>query len=385
MGWPIRRSLLTHERDTYLIRPKANGDIATSHAPAIATLDSLEPEPIDCNLGYSQWGPSPLAVAALADFDPGDLVAYPERHHETVFKPAVLERFGARGLTPHHLFFGHGSFNLIERVIHKFLKPTRMIGLGPQFAELPSEFKAAGGSYQPIPLEAPDYGLPMEGLEDAIGRHAGSVVYIDNPNNPTGRAFPLADMEKLAGLCEEQDTVLLVDEALGDFVDDEESSINLVPRCPNVIVTRSFSKALGLAAERVGYMFMSGPLAPIYRQVDVPFEPGIVAATLASHTLRDTGFLEGIRSEVRSVKADLTQALVDVGLTVLPSHECVSIMTVHSPSRNLFQEFGARGIQLQAGSSFTRTRAEWDDGYCRLRVVHRSLVPALCERIRAYR
>ena len=145
MGWPIRRSLLTHERDTYLIRPNANGGTATSPSPA-AALDATDTEPIDCNLGYSQWGPSPLAVAALADFDASSLAAYPERHHETLLKPAVLERFQARGLTPHHLFFGHGSFNLIERVIHKFLKATRMIGLGPQFAELPSEFKAAGGT-----------------------------------------------------------------------------------------------------------------------------------------------------------------------------------------------------------------------------------------------
>lgn len=383
MSWPIRRSLLTHERDTYLIRPRAAGT-GVMASPVVAAVDTLQPEPIDCNLGYSQWGPSPLAVAALADFDALHLARYPEKHHETVLKPAVLQRFDVRGLTPHHLFFGHGSFNLIERLIHKFLKCTRMIGIGPQFAELPSEFKAAGGSYQALPLVAPDYGLPLGDLEEAISQHPSSVVYIDNPNNPTGRAFPLEDMEKLAALCERQDSVLLVDEALGDFVDDSESSIHLVPRFPNVVVTRSFSKALGLAAERVGYMFLSGPLAPIYRQVDVPFEPGLVAATMAAHTLRDTGFLEGVRTEVRSVKAEIARALTDVGLTVLPSHECVSIMTVHSPTRDLFQDFGARGILLQAGSSFTRTRAEWDDTYCRLRVVPRSQLSDLCERIRSY-
>jgi histidinol-phosphate aminotransferase len=385
MGWPIRPSLLQHERDTYLNRPQADGFSATSPTPEPVAVEVPHPEPVDCNLGYSQWGVSPLAEAALGELDVDLLARYPERHHETLLKPAVLERFEVAGLTPHHLFFGHGSFNLIERVIHKFLRATRMIGIGPQFAELPSEFKAAGGYYDPLPLRKPTYTLPMDDLESEIARHPGAVVYIDNPNNPTGQAFPRAEMDRLARCCEEQDTVLLVDEALGDFVEDEESSIHLVPRYPNLIVTRSFSKALGLAAERVGYMFVSGPLAPIYRQVDVPFEPGIVAATLARHTLGDTAYLGRVRNEVRSIKAEVVRALTDVGLTVLPSHEGTSILTVHRPSRDIFREFGALGVLLQAGSSFSQTHDDWDDSYCRLRVVRRDRLPLLCERIRTYR
>jgi histidinol-phosphate aminotransferase len=385
MGWPIRPSLLQHERDTYLNRPQADGFSATSPTPDPVAVEISHPEPIDCNLGYSQWGVSPLAQAALREFDADAVARYPERHHETLLKPAVLERFGGGGLTPHHLFFGHGSFNLIERVISKFLRATHMIGIGPQFAELPSEFKAAGGTYQPLPLLEPSFSLPMDDLESEIARRASAVVYIDNPNNPTGQAFPLADMERLAKRCEEQDTVLLVDEALGDFVDDEESAIHLVPRYPNLIVTRSFSKALGLAAERVGYMFLSGPLAPIYRQVDVPFEPGIVAATLARHTLHDTTYLERVRTEVKSIKAEVVRALEDAGLTVLPSHEGTSILTVHNPGRDIFRELGSLGVLLQAGSSFSQTHDEWDDSYCRLRVVHRDQLPLLCERIRTYR
>jgi histidinol-phosphate aminotransferase len=385
MAWPIRPSLIQHERDTYLTRPRADYVSANEPPPPSDEDEPPHPEPIDCNLGYSQWGVSPLAVTALRDLDLGIVARYPERHHENLLKPAVLERFGAKGLTPHHLFFGHGSFNIIERVITKFLRPTRMIGLGPQFAELPSEFKAAGGSYHPIPLQRPGYTLPLEDLEASIARQPSSVIYIDNPNNPTGQSFPLDDMDRLARQCEEQDSVLLVDEALADFVDDAESSIHLVPRYPNVIVARSFSKALGLAAERVGYMFMSGPLAPIYRQVDVPFEPGVLAATLACHTLRDTDFLGHVRSEVRRAKAEVIPALQDAGFAVLPTHESTSILTVHDRSRNVFKEFGAQGILLQAGSSFAGTHEEWDDSYSRLRLVNREALPGLCERIRAFR
>jgi histidinol-phosphate aminotransferase len=378
---PIRDALLGRERDTYLTRVPPQESLGDRVPSSSSAAEILHPGPIDCNLGFSQWGPSPRAAAAFRDFDVEAVSRYPERFHDTLLKPAILDRFAGSGLGAGELFLGHGSFNLLERLIHKFLRPDRMIGVGPQFVELPSEFKAAGGTYETLPLVAERSSLPVEALEAAIERRSPSIVYIDNPNNPTGQAFPLADMARLAGAAGRSGAVLLVDEALGDFVADSESSIHLVASHPNVIVTRSFSKALGLAAERVGYMFMSRPLAALYRKVDVPFEPGIIAATLAACTLRDHGFIGFVRSEVRWIKAQVVHALGEAGLTVLPTHDDVSILTVHAPSRNIVEELRTHGILGQAGSSFARTHPRWDDSYCRVRLVHRTLVPQLCERI----
>ena len=150
-----------------------------------------------------------------------------------------------------------------------------------------------------------------------------------------------------------------------------------------MIVARSFSKAFGLAAERVGYAFFSAPLAEHYRPVDVPFEPGLLAATLARETLRDSAYIEHVRGEVSWAKAEIVRALGDAGLEVLPTHPSVSILTVHAPARDLRRQLRSRGILVQAGSSFGRTHAAWDDSYCRLRIVARPLVATLCERIRS--
>lgn len=378
MDLPIREPLLDYERDTYLSRTRPTAPEDCLAAGGYAAL-----EPIDCLLGCSQWGVAPLACAALAGFDPDLLARYPARFHETLLAPAILGRFGEHGVTADQLFLGHGSFNILERVVHKLVRPGWMLGIGPQFAEIPSEWTAAGGSYHPLPLEAPDYSLPLAAIECALACEGVSLVYVDNPNNPLGRHFPPAEMERLAELCARRAAVLLVDEALGDFVADQESAIRLTSRHDNVIVTRSFSKALGLAAERVGYAFFSRPLAAHYRPIDVPFEPGLVAATLARETLRDHGFLGRVRCDVAWAKAEITAAVADAGLALLPTHPAVSIMTVHAPSRDLRLQLRSRGVLVQAGSSFGRTHAAWDDSYCRLRVVARPLVPALCERIRS--
>lgn len=378
MALPIRDALLDHERDTYLSRARPVSPEDALEAGGFSAL-----EPIDCLLGCGQWGMSPLARTALAAFDPAALAYYPERFHETLLAPSLLGRFAGHGVRAEQLFLGHGSFNILERIVHKLVRPGCMLGIGPQFAEIPSEWKAAGGSYQPLPLEAPAYSLPLDALERAVSREAVSLVYVDNPNNPLGCHFPLADMEQLAAVCARRSTVLVVDEALGDFVDDEHSCVRLTALHDNVVVTRSFSKALGLAAERIGYAFFSARLAEHYRPIDVPFEPGLLAATLARETLRDTAFLARVRSEAAWAKAEIVRALGDAGLAVLPTHPGVSILTVHAPARDLRRQLRSRGILVHAGSSFGRTHAAWDDSYCRMRIVARPFVPTLCERIRS--
>jgi histidinol-phosphate aminotransferase len=177
--------------------------------------------------------------------------------------------------------------------------------------------------------------------------------------------------------------VLLVDEAWGDYVDDSESAIHMVGRHPNVVVVRSFSKALGLAGERVGYMFLSEPLARYYRQIDVPFEPSIVGATLARAVLDETGLIEEIRREAIASKAEIAGAFASAGLHVLPTHPAVAIMAVESPSRSIVEDLRARGVRVLPGSSFCRTHPRWDDSFCRVRIVERDLVGPLCRRIAA--
>ena len=374
----VRSSLLYYRRDSYVVPATACDGLPTDHP-----VDAGPPgtETIDCASGFVRFGTSRVIEEALGRLDPAAVARYPEASYETLLKPAILERFRPSGVGPGQLFLGHGSFNLMERVLHKLLRADEMLGVGPQFNEIPSEFQSAGGVYRPLPLDEAGYQLPVDALEKALTGRPVSVLYLDNPNNPLGQVFALEDLERLARSCERAGVALLVDEAYGDYVEDSASAIHLVGRHPNVIVVRSFSKALGLAGERVGYMFLSEPLARFYRQVDVPYEPGIVGATLARAVLDAPGLLEEVRREARASKEAVGRAFREAGLDVLPTHPAVAIMAVEAPSRNIVSELRDLGIRVVAGSSFGRTHPRWDDSFCRVRIVERDLVEPLCRRI----
>jgi len=344
---------------------------------------NLNPEfqPIDCAIGYSQWGISPRVAIAHQDFDPHCVSAYPEPNHETLLKPSLLKRFSRAALKEEQIFLGHGSFNLIERLIHKLIQPGHMLGVGPQFNEIPSEFVASSGTYHPVPISISDPKFPLPQIVDQLNTGNYSVLYLDNPNNPLGSLIDLDTISYVVQVAERHGTIVIVDEAYGDFVPDSHSSAYLVNNFTNLVTVRSCSKALGLAAERIGYMFLSSALGKLYSQLDVPFEPSVYAAHLARATLSDQQFIQSIRQQVADVKSKLITMLQDAGFTIMPTHQTVSIMSIHRPDHNVAQDLASVGVKVEAGSCFCQTHQAWDDSFGRVRVVSPELLDELVGRL----
>ncbi len=366
----VRENVLFYKRDTYLGSEqggvKLNPDVSL----------------IDCAVGDSQWGISPKAREAGNAFLVENVSAYPhDLFYEELLKPAVLARFHASGVCRNQVFFGHGSFNLAERLIHKMIEPGVMIGVGPQFNEIPSEFVAAGGSYQPLPVYPPMFDFPMRAVLTRLARGDCSVMYLDNPNNPLGRLLELENLELIVKTAEEFGTIVVVDEAYGDFVPDANSAIHLVGQFSNLAVLRSCSKGLGLAAERVGYMFLSEKMAGLYQPLDVPFEPSLYAATLARATMEDGEFQAQLRDGVTKSKRAVTSVLMRAGFQILPTHPAVSIMTIFKHKVNVVAMMADWGIMVEAGSCFGKTHPGWDDSYCRLRLPRDRDLEEFCRRI----
>lgn len=349
----VRKTVLDYKRDTYL-----------GSSPVI----SKNFVPLDCAVGYSQWGVSSAAIQAHKQFDPKIVHCYPEMFYDKLLKPAIIERFHGAAVAPSQLFFGHGSFNLAERLIHKLIAPTRMLGVGPQFNEIPSEFIAAGGVYHPIEIDLNNCLFPTDEVLSVLKQADFSVLYLDNPNNPLGRLVNLDDIKKLIGAAEKVGTIVLMDEAYGDFVPDECSAVALINSFDNLAVIRSFSKCLGLAAERVGYMFLSKKLAEYYKELDVPFEPGLYGAVMSAATLKDVSFLERIRKEAKTVKEYIMSALEQRGFSILPTHEATSILTVHKNEKDVVAEFSAMGVLVEPGEASMSTHKHFDNSYCRIRI-----------------
>ncbi len=348
----IRENVRGYVRDTYL-------GIQTEYNPSYPV--------IDCAIGSSQWGIAERASDALRDHHLKAQTAYPEMFYDKLLKPAILERFKIEGLKLDHVFFGHGSFNLAERLIHKLIEPGIMLGVGPQFNEIPSEFVAAGGSYLPVPIQEPDYAFPLKTLKDAL-KNGVSVLYLDNPNNPLGRLIGLKTLSEIVRVANQEGIIVIIDEAYADFVDDNQSAANLISHFPNIAVLRSFSKGLGLAAARIGYMFLSSELAHYYRMLDVPFEPSLLSAVLARATLEDSAFIRRVRINSTNEKCLLLPLIQEAGFTVLPTHPSTSILTAHRSDCDIVASFASVSIAVEPGSAFQRTHPAWDNSYCRLRL-----------------
>ncbi|MBI5731912.1 MAG: aminotransferase class I/II-fold pyridoxal phosphate-dependent enzyme [Candidatus Magasanikbacteria bacterium] len=364
----VRKNVRFFRRDTYLNRK--------------VTLNSAF-SPIDCAEGHSQWGPSLKARDAARKFVVDEVSVYPvdDLFYDRLLKPVILRRFQMADEARELLFFGHGSFNLAERLIHKLIEPMAMLGVGPQFNEIPSEFLATGGKYQPILLESPRFDFPLDAVQETLQRGDFSVMYLDNPNNPLGSLLELEQVSLIVQTAKEVGTIVIVDEAYGDFVEDRHSAVRLIADFPNLAVLRSCSKGLGLAAERVGYMFLSRELAEIYRELDVPFEPSLYAATLGSATLGDDDYRRWLRGQVLSLKSVVMNVLGKARYLILPTHPSVSIMTIHKEGVEVVEEMEGVGIKVEPGSCFSKTHVGWDNTYCRLRVPKSEDLEEFCRRI----
>lgn len=350
----VRAHLRAYTRDTYLGKSMV-----------------LNPDytPIDCAVGCSQWGTSSAAFAAHAMFDVSDAVAYSETFHRERFIPSILERFQLSPISPKQVFLGHGSFNIAERIAHKLIAPGNLLGVGPQFVEIPSEFVAAGFLYQPVHLRRENhYEFPLAELIAELRTRRYTAFYLDNPNNPLGYHVPQEVIVALVKEAEKVGCIMLIDEAFGDFLPDLHSSAILCAGYNNVIVTRSLSKVHGLGGLRVGYTIMSEELAQYYQQLDVPFEPTTHAVTIGDAVMRDSLFIEGVRQTVSSVKGRVVQACRNVGITVLPTHPATSIMTIARYGGNICEEMANIGVMIENGTYFLSSNPNWTDEYCRLRI-----------------
>jgi histidinol-phosphate aminotransferase len=324
---------------------------------------------IDCSIGSSPYGHSSEVDRAIRSLDLKSLSSYQDMYFDPNLMSEILKKWGKHNVDKSEIFFGHGIFNLIERILYKLLDTSDgMLGYGPQFNEIPSEIKLAGGSYTPIPMTS-DFRFPFEGIMKELEKdNAYSLIFIDNPNNPTGQITELSKLEKIIAAAEKKGICVIIDEAYGEFMEDENSAFTILSKYSNLIVTRSFSKAYGLASMRVGYCGVSEDIVPYFRKIDVPFEPTLVSSVGATKAFSDHTFLNNVVEKVKIEKEIIIKGLEKLGISVLPTNNSVSILCIHKEGVNLVELFKKCGIKVVSGQSFNNTNSIMDDSFARLRM-----------------
>lgn len=259
-------------------------------------------------------GASPRVLAAIENVMM-ELARYPDGNGFTL-KTALAERHGV-GLE--QIVLGNGSNDVLELAARAFLTPqTSAVYSQHAFAVYPLATQAIGA--RGIEAPAKDFGHDPEALLAAIERDT-RILFIANPNNPTGT---LLDPAQLLGLIERvpENVLVVLDEAYTEYLPDamKSDSVGWLKRFPNLIVTRTFSKAYGLAGLRVGYALASTQVADMMNRVRQPFNVNSLAQAAAVMAMQDDAFLDECLAINRAGMEQLTEGFQRLGLAYIPSY-----------------------------------------------------------------
>jgi len=285
------------------ISPYVGGESATAGPGRAIRLASNE----------NPLGPGTRAVAAFATVRE-DLHRYPDGA-ATVLRAAIGE---AEGLDPARIVCGAGSDELISMLVRAYAGPgDEVLHSEHGFLMYALAAKSAGAT----PIAAPEQNLTTD--VEAVLARAGAqtrLVFLANPNNPTGSYLDGAALRRLrAGLPDH--VLLVIDAAYAEYVtvDDYESGAALVDEFDNVVMTRTFSKIHGLAALRLGWAYCPAAVADVLNRIRGPFnvcQPALAAGVAA---LNDRAHVERSRRHNARWRAWLAEQLADLGLQAYPS------------------------------------------------------------------
>lgn len=247
---------------------------------------------------------------------------------------------------PDWITLGNGSNDLLELASLAFLDAgTSAVYAEHAFVVYRLATQARGARH--IMVAAQDYGHDLPSMLDAIASDT-RLVYVANPNNPTGTHVPPGPMKAFLGAVATRfdgRVIVVLDVAYDEYLAPEERAdyAQWVREYPNLIVTRTFSKAYGLAALRVGYALAQAPVTDLLNRVRQPFNVGSLAQLAARVALQDQDFVAQSYRLNRAGRVQLQEGFARLGLPYVPSHTNFVLVRVGDAAR-VDQALLRRGI-----------------------------------------
>ncbi len=252
---------------------------------------------------------------------------------------------------------GCGSSGLLQQIVQAFVEPgVSVVYPWRSFELYPILVGLAGGTPVTVPLVA--NGFDPGAIADAVDDRT-SLVLLANPNNPTGTLLEKPELEALIGALPE-DVIVVVDAAYHEYTGQgDEMLVRLVEDHDNVIVTRTFSKARGLAGMRVGWALASDELIGYLHTTQLPFTVNSMAQAAAEATLADTDTLARHVAECVSERGRVAAALVARGWEIvdsranfvwLPTSEASEVAAGLETRGVMVRPFPGEGIRVTIGS-----------------------------------
>lgn len=289
-------------------------------------------------------GPSPHAVAVLQKLA-GSVALYPEGS-APLLRQVVAKHVG---MPPETLIFGSGSDEVLQLLALTFLQPGDETVQGdPSFAMY--EIYATLANAHPIKVPLTNYTHDLEAMADAITPQT-RMVFIANPNNPTGTFVDAPTVEKFMDRVPD-DVLVVFDQAYDEYVHHPHKPDlrPLVREGRNVVILHTFSKVYGLAGLRVGYGIARPEIAEILNRVRSPFNVNLLAQAAAAAALEDQ---EHVRRSVTlnaEGRALFYAAFQHMNLEYVPSDANFVLVDVGRDSRAVFEALQRKGVIVRAGA-----------------------------------
>ncbi|WP_240048351.1 histidinol-phosphate transaminase [Crenalkalicoccus roseus] len=286
------------------------------------------------------FGPPPGAVEAMAAAA-REMHRYPDGG-ATALRRAIGARFG---LDPERIVCGNGSDELIQHLILAYGgEGTELVMSAHGFIMYDISGRYAGCRV----IKAPERNLTadVDAMLAAVGPRT-KLVFLANPNNPTGAMLPAAEVARLRNGLRE-DILLVLDAAYAEYVTDPayDPGVALVEAGTNTVMTRTFSKIFGLGGARLGWAYAPAPVADILNRVRGPFNVNAAALAAGIAALAEPGWVERSVAHNEAWRARLAEGLRAAGITVHPSHGNFVLADFGTPARAKAADAALRGRGL---------------------------------------
>lgn len=259
-------------------------------------------------------GASPFAQNAIRSVLDG-LARYPDGNGFEL-KQALSRRYGVES---GRIVLGNGSNDVLELAARAFLTPqTSAVYSQHAFAVYPLAVQAIGA--RGIEVPARNFGHDLDAMLRAV-EPATRLVFVANPNNPTGTLVPPAELEAFIAALPGH-VLLVLDEAYSEYLAPEcmADSVRWLGKYPNLLITRTFSKVYGLAGLRVGYALGAPEVADLMNRVRQPFNVNSISLAAAAAALDDTDFVRRSFELNRAGMKQITEAFERLGVGYIPSY-----------------------------------------------------------------
>lgn len=335
---------------TKLPTPKPGITEISPYTPGKSKADGAA-RVIKLSSNENPWGPSPKALAAYAA-EGQHMNRYPDGGHSTL-REAIAR---VQKLPAEQLICGAGSDELIGMLVHAYAGAGDEV-LYSQHGFLMYKIYALGNGATPVTAPEKNLTLDVDAMLAAVTPRT-KIVFVANPNNPTGTVVPFSEIRRLrAGLRE--DIILGLDAAYAEYLPpltsppqaggkeggpDYEDGISLVKENTNTIVLHTFSKIYGLPALRLGWAFAPAHIIDVMNRVRSPFNVNTPALAAGVAAMEDQEYVAQMRAKNTSELTRVSSAIAALGYDVVPSTTNFLLVKFGADTASVNQHLASRGL-----------------------------------------